>query len=300
MSSPPSLAKRLLILRVWVLWTIGVLTFAGFSIFMIQHWDYYSLPRMERPFHEAHGSLRSSGKVGMFSGIAASTLFVLNLGYLIRKQLLHVKFLGPLRMWMDLHVLTGLVGAGLIAFHATLTPTSALGLLALLALGITVITGLIGRTIYITVPRSVEGRELELQQVQDELDSCRQLLEDSGVQAEWINRSRPQARIHRTGFVGGVVAAIMGDLQRRKEYRTLKQQIISSSELKSAARKVLPLAKDYCTHWQWLIRYHELRRLIASWRFFHRWLAILMLCVVVGHIIVAIRFGDLSIWGGAQ
>ena len=96
------------------------------------------------------------------------------------------------------------------------------------------------------------------------------------------------------------MALIIGDIQRRQEYKRLKEQIVGSPELRGAARKVLPLAKNYCMHWQWLIRYHELRNLISSWRFFHRWLAILMLCVVVCHIVVAVRFGDLSLFGGGK
>jgi len=201
---------------------------------------------------------------------------------------------------MDAHVLTGLTGGSLVVFHSTLAPSSALGTLALLAMIITVLAGIVGRTIYIRVPRSVEGRELELNQVQDELDTCRQLLEYAGVQAEWMDRSGPKARIHRTGLLGCFVAMVIGDIQRRRDYHRLKKQILTSPELKSAARKVLPLVKEYCMNWQWLIRYHELRSLISSWRFFHRWLAVLMLCVVICHIVVAIRFGNLSMWGGGQ
>jgi hypothetical protein len=294
------LQRRLLLYRAIVLWSAGSLALVGFLVMLAWHWDYYSAARAQRPFLESHGLLRSSGKVGLPTGIWASALFVLNLGYLIRKRLIKVKVLGPLRMWMDTHVLTGLIGGGLVVFHSAVAPSSVLGTLALLAMTVTVLTGIVGRTIYVRVPRSIEGRELELEQVQEKLDSCRQLLEISGVQAEWMDRSRPQARIHRTGLAGCFVALIIGDIQRRRDYRCLKEQILASPELRPAARKVLPRVKDYCMHWQWLIRYHELRSLISSWRFFHRWVAILMLCVVICHIVVAIRFADLSIWGGGQ
>ncbi len=298
--SASTLRRRLLWFRALVLWTAASLAFVGFLVMWVWHWDYYSSAHLQRPFHEAHGMLRSSGKVGLPVGIWASALFVLNLGYLIRKRLIKIKIFGPLRMWMDLHVLTGLVAGGLVIFHSAMAPSSVLGTLAFLAMTLTVLTGVVGRAIYIRVPRSVEGRELEMEQVQEELDDCRQLLESSGVKAEWMNSSKPEARIHRTGLVGCFVAMAIGDVQRRRDYRYLKKQILDSPDLKGASRKVLPLVADYCTHWQWLIRYHELRSLISSWRFFHRWLAILMLCVVACHIVVAIRFGSLSLWGGGQ
>jgi hypothetical protein len=40
------------------------------------------------------------------------------------------------------------------------------------------------------------------------------------------------------------------------------------------------------------------KRLIQTWRFLHRWLAILLLMVVVLHIYVSVRYGDLWIFGG--
>lgn len=271
-----------------------------FTGMLLYHWDYYGLPRSERPFHAMHGQLRSSGLVGLWLGLSAATLFVLNLGYLVRKRLIRINWLGPLRRWMDVHVVTGLVGLGLVALHSAMAPSSALGTLALIALIITVLTGVVGRTIYIRVPRSAEGRELELIQVQEELDTCRQLLEDAGVHAEWLARTQPQARVHRTGLLGCFLAMITGDVQRRHDYHQLKTQILGAPELKGAVRKVLPLAQDYCIHWQWLVRYHELRSLISSWRFFHRWLAVLMLFVVMGHVLVALRYGNLSFWGGGH
>ena len=295
--STSTLQKRLLWFRAIVLWTAGSLAFIGFLVLLVQHWDYYGADRLDRPFHENHASLRSSGKMGLPIGVWAAALFVLNLGYLIRKRLIHIKIFGPLRMWMDMHVLTGLIGGGLVVFHSTMAPSSTLGTLAFLAMTITVLTGIVGRTIYVRVPRSVEGRELELEQVQEKLDACRQMLESSGVKAEWMEEGRPQAQIHRTGLLGCFAAMMVGDVQRRRDYRRLKGQILNSPDLKPVARKVLPLARDYCTHWQWLHRYRELHNLISSWRFFHRWLAVLMLCVVVCHIVVAIRFGNLSIFG---
>jgi hypothetical protein len=40
------------------------------------------------------------------------------------------------------------------------------------------------------------------------------------------------------------------------------------------------------------------KRLLQTWRFLHRWLAILLLVAVLLHIVVAVRFGDLWILGG--
>ncbi|MEN8254182.1 MAG: hypothetical protein ABFR33_01820 [Verrucomicrobiota bacterium] len=297
---PLSRQKAMLVLRSWVLSIVGIASFIAFAFFLARHWDYYGLARPQRPLHAVHDALRSSGRVGLWTGIVATGLFVLNLGYLVRKRLVRIAFLGPLRMWMDLHVLTGFIGMGIVVFHSSFAPSSALGMLAIGALATTVATGIVGRTIYVQVPRSLEGRELELGQVQAELNTCRLQLEQAGVQADWLEQSPPEPRVHQTSLVGCFMAMAKGYGERQREYRQLKRHVLASPGLRPSARKILPLARDFCIHSQWFVRYHELRSLIASWRFFHRWLAVLMFCIVVCHIIVAIRFGDLHLWGGGR
>lgn len=281
----------------WLVQSIVLGIFAGFIVF---HWDYYGLSRAQRPFHAAHNVLRSSGPAGLWMGITAASLFVLNLGYLIRKRLIRFNWLGPLRRWMNVHVVTGIVGAGCVTVHMAMAPSSAMGTLALIALCITVATGIVGRTIYIRVPRSAEGRELEIQQVQSELQRYRMQLEQNGVDAKWLHEGKPPERASQTSLLSGFKSLVVGDWQRRDDYRQLKQQIMKSPRLKESAGHILPVARAYCMHWQWFVRYYELRNLIASWRFFHRWLAILMLFVVMGHVVVAIRFGGLSLFGGGR
>jgi len=270
-------------------------------VVLIGHWDYYGLTRLQRPFHDDHNMLRPSGSVGLTLGIIAAVLFVLNLGYLVRKQFVTESRLGSLRSWMDAHVMTGLIGACLVTLHSAMAPTSALGNFAVMAMIITVGTGVIGRTIYIQIPRSLEGRELELVQVQDRLSMYRDQLEQSGIQVDCLHlHQKPCASEQEKGLIHCFWAMVMGDRQRRQNYRLLKRDVMGSVKLRPLAKDILPLAKAFCIHWQWLTRYDELRGLIASWRFFHRWLAVVMFFAVFCHIVLALWFGDVLILGGAQ
>jgi len=288
-------------LRVFLIWTVVITALVATVVVLAWHWDYYGLARMQRPFHDDHNMLRSSGTVGLSSGTIGMLLFVLNLGYLVRRQLVTVPGLGSLRSWMDAHVLTGLTGAELIALHSAMAPSSALGTLAVVAMTITVATGIIGRTIYIYIPRSLEGRELGLGQVQDRLDAYRNRLEQSGVQAAWLHlRQRPPVSEQEKGLMNCFMAMIMGDRQRRQDYRRIRQRVLGTAELRPLAKDILPLVKAFCIHWQWLTRYRELCGLIASWRFFHRWLAVVMFCAVLCHIALAIWFGDIFAFGAAH
>lgn len=261
--------------------------------------DYYRLAPAERPFHAYHDLLRPSGRAGLAFGIVATALFVLNLGYLIRKRLISIRWLGPLRLWMSFHVVTGIVGGALILLHAAFAPSSALGVLALVALAVTIASGVVGRYIYAKVPRSLEGRELELGQVREQLHACRHQLEDTGVNTDWLRpQVQPEGRGHPRSVLGRFVAVLGGDRRSRQDYQRLRRAILASPDLCASASHILPLARAFCRHQHWLMRYHELRSLLASWRFFHRWLAIVMLAVVAFHIGLAVRFGDPWIMGG--
>ena len=289
------------LLRVLVSLVVGLSAGAAMVAILLWGWDYYSSSRIQRPFHPYHEFLRPSGFMGLWLGVVAAGLFVLNLVYLIRKRFVHFRYAGSLRAWMDFHVVTGMVGGALVAFHAAFAPYSALGILALAALLITLVTGIVGRYIYVHVPRSLEGRELEFEQVCDQLESCRDQLEEIGVDARWLHEEdMPGMRYRRIGLIKSFASLIVGDHQRRRDYRRLRRAVLSSPDLRPVARQILPLARSYCRHWQWMVRYHEWRDLLASWRFLHRWLAIVMLIVASFHIFLAVRYGDLSFLGGPR
>lgn len=288
-------------LRIFFICTVMVTALMATVVILAWHWDYYGLAHLQRPFHDDHNILRSSGSVGLPLGIVATVFFILNLGYIVRKQLLTVPRLGSLRSWMDAHVLTGLIGASLIALHSAMAPTSTLGKFAVAAMIVTVVTGIIGRTIYIQIPRSLEGQELELVQVQDQLNRYRRLLEQGGIQLDYLDTCpKPYAGKQEKSLIHCFWAMIIGDRQRRQNYRLLKQRVMGSAKLRPVAKDVLPLAKAFCIRWQWLTRYYELCGLIASWRFFHKWLAVVMFIAVFCHIVMAIWFGDIFVLGGAQ
>jgi len=286
----------------FVVWlALGLLAAMSTAAALTWGWDYYGTPLSQRPFDAYHSLLRPSGRAGLLLGIIAAGLFVLNLGYLVRKRLIRIRYIGSLRTWMDSHVVTGIVGGVLVAFHTAFAPYSALGILALAAMLITILTGIVGRYIYVHVPRSLGGRELEIQQVREELEQCRDRLEQAGVEAGWLHEGQlPQMGPATSSLLASFISLVTGDRQRRRDYRELRRAILSSDDLQPMARQILPLARDFCRHWQWMIRYHQWRDLLASWRFLHRWLAIVMLMVASFHIFIAVRYGDLPILGGPQ
>jgi hypothetical protein len=249
--------------------------------------EYYLLPAARRPLHPRHEDLRSGGHTGLACGLAGSLLLCLNLTYIARKKLLAWRWLGALRAWMAFHIFTGFLGALLILVHSGFLLRSTLGSLAAAALGIAVVTGLIGRYIYAHVPRSLEGRELERAELARRLDANRLQLEREGIDVALLDAPPPEPQ--ERGFLGRLRAVVTGHRETNRHYRRLHTAIRGRPGL----RHLLPLARRYTRQLQWQARYSELRALMGSWRFLHRWLALVMLIVAAFHVYLAIVYADL-------
>ena len=261
----------------------------------VRHSGYYTLEAGARPQHRLHADLRSSGDFGLTCGIAGSALFLLNLTYLLRKKLTHVTWLGNLRVWMGFHVATGLLSAGLIVVHSAFLVRSAPGALAITCLGVVVTTGVVGRYLYSLVPRSLTGRELERADLRRRFDQHREELAACGVDLPFLEATPTSDISARRSLPSRLLGVMAGDRAMRREFGALQSRIRSHPQLGADAERILPLARSFLREAQWLRRYSDLRGLMGSWRFLHRWLAIVMLIVVALHIGIALRYGDLHL-----
>lgn len=80
--------------------------------------------------------------------------------YSLRKRVHLMNRLGPLRVWLLVHIFFGLMGPTLIVFHTTFKLN---GIVATCfwAMIVTMCFGILGRYIYIQIPRSINGTELK-------------------------------------------------------------------------------------------------------------------------------------------
>jgi len=258
-------------------------------------WTYYRLPLESRPLHPKHDGLRASGSIGLTLAISGTTLMLLNLGYLLRKWIPWLHRAGSLRAWMDFHVLTGLLGPAMVILHSGLLPTSIFGALGAGSMLVVVGAGIIGRYIYSRVPRSIAGHELEIEEVRRRLGELERRLARYGIGARLRrgpgeNAGSPTAS---RGILGTLASLVAGDRRLRRRFRRERAAILSSPSAARHAAEVLPLLRRVASEEQWLVRYQELRSLMRSWRFLHRWLALLTMMFAAFHIGLALRYAKL-------
>lgn len=263
--------------------------------FALWNSDFYSLPPEERPVHEAYSALRPSSGVGLWFGIGASALICVNLLYLLRRaQKLGFKF-GSLRTWMTSHVATGILALLLATLHGGMAPRDTVGGHALWALFLLMITGAIGRYFYAYVPRAANGRELELEEVRLRLSKIAETWDES--QRAFVERVRSEiARVVETrqwssSLVGRAWALIRGQGDLRRVLAALAEEGRRANVPEERVRETLTLARQAHRTALMAAHYEDLRALLNSWRYLHRWVAALMIVLLVVHIVYALTYG---------
>lgn len=259
---------------------------------------YFETPLADRLAHPLHELLRPSRAIGLALGTGAAVLVVANLLYLLRRSPSLPLRWGSLRAWMTVHVATG-IGALLLAhLHGGLAPRDTTGGHALWALAILVVTGSIGRWLYALVPRAANGRELELDEVRDRL---------AQVSGNWTRSHRAfgerlESEVARLvdeirwsgGLVQRILATLLGRRRARRRIRALGQEGRATGVPDAEVQQAEVLALSAFDAALAATRFEEVRGLLASWRYLHRWVAVAMVLLVLFHVISAIRFADLD------
>jgi hypothetical protein len=106
--------------------------------------------------YRQHGSLpRASGLIGHGIGVAGFVLMLMTETlYSIRKRVTDASW-GKMSSWLRFHIFTGLVGPYMVLLHTAMVFTGLAGLAMLLTV-VVVVSGVIGRYIYTSIPRTID------------------------------------------------------------------------------------------------------------------------------------------------
>lgn len=260
--------------------------------------DYYGLALHERARADEHDWLRPAGTLGLACGIAAVAMVAWNLLYLARRaELLRLR-LFSLQRWMTSHVVTGILALLFALVHAAMAPRATLGGHALVALVVLVVSGAIGRYFYAFVPRAANGRELALEEVHSRIaalagewdrgnrdfgERVRRRVQDLVASAHW-----------RGSFTRRVRALLSSQRELRRTLRELEHEGRDEGVPSSQMLEILALARDAHRASVAASHFEDLRALMSTWRYVHRWVALYMVLIVAVHVVVALRYAR---WG---
>jgi hypothetical protein len=247
---------------------LGLLLLAVTVGLAYRGYGFYKLSLEDRVEHPDFRTLRPSGMIGNGYGWVAAVLVVMNLSYLIRRRFGSAA-LGSMRVWLDIHVFTGLLAAVLVSFHSAFQLRTPIATVSTLSLALVVLTGLIGRFLYALAPAT--GRE----RLRASLDA---FPEQRDALAAAIG-SYPGPEIPANASLARSLIAIPGWSRASRQRRRAIIKLVGprTRELQKAA------AID--------ARASGIAALLRSWRGLHRLFALIMLVAVLLHAGVAWYFG---------
>lgn len=274
---------------------------AGLSIIVIiillalvyYGYSYYILPLEERFYHGGHHMLKPAGTWGHGYGIAGSLFILMGvLLYYVRKRVRRFSRLGTLKHWLEFHIFLCTLGPVLILFHTSFK-FGGLVAVSFWSMVAVFVSGIIGRFIYLQIPRTIEGRELSLSEVQSMKANLGAVLSDSYRLDEQsstliVETTKKKAGLyHRNLFI----RFIKQNREDRNTIRKVKTVLTQKKLPRHESASLLKLVRHEITLNRRIERLVSMQTLFKYWHVAHLPFALVMLVIMLIHIAVTLVFG---------
>jgi hypothetical protein len=268
-----------------VLFFLAILTWRGMA--------YYGTGIEERFYHPDHNLLKPSGILGHGMGIIGSLLMVFGvIIYMVRKRYRIFSRLGVLKHWLEFHIFLCTLGPIMVLFH-TAFKFGGLVAISFWSMVAVFLSGIAGRFIYIQIPRTVEGRELNFNEINDLKSNVEALarntyhLDDESYNLI-VDSIKRKVGLYYSNPVVRFFKKRSEDRNTLKSVRTLLKH---KNVAKADARVLLAMVKDDIQLNRKIEQYDTMRNLFRYWHVIHSPFALLMLIIMVIHVAITIALG---------
>jgi hypothetical protein len=273
-----------------ILLGIGLIIF-----FILCYWgiSYYNTGVEERPFHENHDMLKPSGPLGHGLGIVGTLLILIGVfTYIGRKKKKFLPRVGVLKYWLEFHIFLCSIGPLLILFH-TAFKFGGIVSISFWSMVAVVLSGVIGRFIYIQIPRTIQGRELSLVEIKDMKDNMSLGLKTKYGLEDTIYETLLTATQRKFEFADeGFISRMFGRIQYNKEVKAGVNTILKQTDLTAKDKRgVMKLVNYEMTMNARINRLQTMQTLFKYWHVAHLPFALIMLVIMVIHVAITIVFG---------
>ncbi|MFH2029782.1 MAG: hypothetical protein ABIJ40_04030 [Bacteroidota bacterium] len=260
-------------------------------LIIIYGFDYYVTQESERFFHPLHKILKPGGVYGHGMGIIGSLMMMFGVAiYMIRKRVRKFSHIGFLKYWLQFHIFLCSVGPILVLFHTAFKfgGIIAISFYSMIAV---VISGVIGRFIYVQIPRSIQGQELSFSQLDSmNAELTNQLKSEFNLDSSLLNMidSYSSRNISEKRNLNIFKMVFDDYVKRRRFIKNLKTSGLVSKERYS---QVLKLTNQKLILERKINFLHSAKELFKYWHVAHLPFALIMLIIMIIHTVVAITFG---------
>lgn len=254
---------------------------------------YYLTAIHERPFRDEHEALKPSAPYSLGLGIVGACMIVIGVTiYSTRKRVRALWNVGKLSRWLGLHIFLCLLGPVLVIFHTTFKASGVAGISLWTMLSV-VASGLVGRFLYVQIPRNILGKELSAAQISGELDRLEEALTSTPHGARLARQvNMALAIIGKPADLWQAVSSFMRLHSIRKYVRKSVRAMISTGTIsRHHARQLSQTATARASLLQKTVVLGQVGRLFYYWHAVHIPFSIIMFITLAAHVVVSVLAG---------
>ena len=275
------------------IFSLIAITFAVFIALTIYGAGYYNTKIAERHFHIQNELLKPTGFIGHGIGIAGSGMMIIGVfGYMARKRFRSLSRIGVLKYWLEFHIFLCTLGPILVLYHTTFK-FGGIVAVSFWSMVAVVVSGIIGRFIYLQIPRTIQGRELSLSDLSGlENDLFTEMQDHYKVNYEIIVHLNIALSTSVSNENENFILRIFNRFRfERKLMKQVKRELKTQQLAGKDYRKVMRLFKSKITLNRRIAWLSTMQDFLRYWHVAHLPFALIMLIIMIVHIIVALLFG---------
>jgi hypothetical protein len=261
---------------------------------------YYLTPLDERPFHAQYDTLKPTGIEGHGYGIVGSCFLIVGVGiYSARKRIRAFSHWGKISNHLQFHIFLCLAGPMLIVYHSTfklggLVAVSFWSMVAVVA------SGVVGRYLYVQIPKGIQGNELSVTELEQENKKIGEVLQ-AQYRLDPIFLRTMDATALPSRPASGMSPLEVLDFFFLKSYTRKRKLQRAFAELKRSVDPALVgtvrrLILRRITFMRRIAFLGQFKQMFHYWHVVHLPFAIVMFLIMLIHIAVAWAFGYTWIW----
>lgn len=254
---------------------------------------YYNSGLEDRVYHADHNALRPSGIIGHGLGIIGTFFIIVGVGtYMVRKRYRVFSRIGLLKHWLEFHIFLCTLGPILVLFH-TAFKFGGLVAISFWSMVAVFLSGIIGRFIYLQIPRSIDGMALSLNDVRAMRSDVAGIVKSSYNLGDDTYNVIVESVKKKIGLYHSnpIVRYLKSRSDDRRTLREVKGALGRGNLKKEEYRKILSLVKNDITLNRRIEMLDTMQSLFKYWHVAHLPFALVMLIIMVIHVGVTILFG---------
>jgi hypothetical protein len=250
-------------------------------------WRYYRTPLSVRGYDAAHALLRPSGPYGQSLGVAGALLMLVPFVYMLRKRLRTWTWAGSMKTWLEVHLFCGIVGPVLITFHTSFKFNGIVSA-AYWSMVVVVLSGFVGRYLYVRIPRSLRGTEVSRAELDARADVLHAALTAAKGAGPWLARVEAlDPASARQSFAG----LLFGEVALRWKLHRLGRTLAASGLAPADRHALLALTLERALLVRRIAYLERTKAAFALWHVFHLPFVYFLMLIVAVHVGVTLYLG---------